>query len=254
MPSNGWYVRSGGGGPGAANASWSTEYVTFVDDNDSSSSPDNKLMRMKATTEGESGPTVQSQVTFEGGFIKGTYAARVYFNNAPTHGSDGDEIVETFYTITPLNFDNDPNYSELDFEYLANGGWGTNDNTMFMTSWETYQPDPWVADNTSDAITADYSGWHILLMQVDDNEIRYYIDKELVATHSGDVYPESPMSINFNIWFIDGGVTAASGERGYQQDVDWMYFAKDQIITTAYIVEQVVLQRMEESVFVDTTD
>ena len=253
MPSNGWYVRSGGGGPGAANGTWSADYVSFYDDSDASS-PNNKIMRMKASTQGAGGPTVQSQVTFDGGYIKGTYAARVYFNNDPISGPDGDHIVETFYTITPLEFDNAPDYSELDFEYLANGGWGTGDSTMFLTSWETYQPDPWVADNTHDFLSDDYSGWHVLMMQVDDDEIRYYIDKDLVATHSGKYYPETPMSINFNIWFIDTGFINNTEERVYEQEVDWLYFAKDQIISVEYIVEQVVIQRMENAVFVDTTD
>jgi len=36
-------------------------------------------------------------------------------------GPDGDQIVETFYTISQMD---EPSYSEADFEYLPNGGWG----------------------------------------------------------------------------------------------------------------------------------
>jgi uncharacterized protein YacL (UPF0231 family) len=31
------------------------------------------------------------------------------------------------------------------------------------------------------------------------------------------------MSINFNLWFIDGGLTQAEGVREYQEDIDWVF-------------------------------
>ena len=66
----------------------------------------------------------------------------------PVTGTDGDHLVETFFTITPLNAPMDPNYGEIDFEYLPNGGWGEPSNIFYETTWETYRPDPWEAVNT----------------------------------------------------------------------------------------------------------
>ncbi len=54
-----------------------------------------------------------------------------------------------------------------------------------------------------------FAGWHTLLLQVSGGQIKYYIDGTLMATHGGIYYPETPMSINFNLWFItlQGGST-----------------------------------------------
>jgi hypothetical protein len=31
------------------------------------------------------------------------------------------------------------------------------------------------------------------------------------------------MSINFNLWFIDGGLAEAGGVREYEEDIDWVF-------------------------------
>jgi endo-1,3-1,4-beta-glycanase ExoK len=250
MTQNVWYVRSGGGGPGITGATWSTDLVTFHDDPSLTS---NSLMKLQAVTSGPNGDTVQSQVTTDGSFLKGTYAARVKFTNGPTSGPDGDEIVETFYTITPLDFDLDPDYSEIDFEYLPNGGWGHNTNTMFMTTWETYSPDPWQAINVHDSSEGDYTGWKTLIVQVDDTEVRYYIDGVLQGTHSDIYYPETAMSINFNLWFINNGLVDSSTARTYEQDVDWVLFVEDAIWNQTEILGRIDQFRADEIDFSDTT-
>ncbi|MGM8225397.1 glycoside hydrolase family 16 protein [Cellvibrio sp. ARAG 10.3] len=249
MPTNGWYVRTGGGGPGVSGASWSADYVTFLDDPDNSS---NRLMRMRASTAGSGATTLQSQITHDGNYLRGTYAARMYFYNEPTSGTDGDQIVETFYTITPLAFSMDPDYSEIDFEYLANGGWGQSQPTMFLTTWETYQPEPWNADNTHTTLVADHAGWRTLIIQVDEDQVRYYIDGILRATHGGKYYPETAMSINFNIWFIEGGLINSSSQRVYQQDVDWVYFVDQEVLSPQEVQAQVEQLREDLVTFRDS--
>lgn len=251
MEANGWYVRSGGGGPGVSGASWSKNLVTFFVDPDDE---DNQMMRMKASTEGTGNTTTQSQVTYDGNHLRGTYAARMFFNNSPASGPDGDKIVETFYTITPLEFDMDPNYSEIDFEYLANGGWGQSQPTMFLTTWETYDPDPWTQDSISETEVSDHSGWHTLVAQVDEDSVRYYIDGELKATHTDDVYPETNMSLNFNIWFIQGGLENSMTERVYEQDIDWMYFVDQEILSPEEVSAQVQALRQQAITFRDTVN
>ena len=46
---------------------------------------------------------------------------------------DGDQVVQTFYTITPYLEPLDPDYSEMDYEYLPNGGWGGAALTFHVT-------------------------------------------------------------------------------------------------------------------------
>lgn len=251
MEANNWYVRSGGGGPGVSGATWSKSLVTFFDDPVNNA---NTLMRMKASTQGTGNTTSQSQITYEGNHLRGTYATRMYFNNGSASGPDVDQIVETFYTITPLVFDMDPDYSEIDFEYLANGGWGQSQPTMFLTTWETYKPDPWTPDNIGETLVTNHSGWHTLVAQVDENSVRYYIDGQLKATHTGKVYPETSMSLNFNIWFIQGGLNNSTTERVYEQDVDWMYFVDQEILSTAEVEAQVQALRQQSITFRDTVN
>lgn len=152
-----------------------------------------------------------------------TYAARIKFTNEPAYGPDGDQIVETFYTISPWTLQNNPDYGEMDFEYLANGGWGKPEMTMWNTTWET------ASIRTTTPTTRDFSGWHTCVIQSTSTETKYYIDGELLASH--DIYaPETEMFLSFNLWFIDGVWAGGNEERAYIQDVDWVYYAKDEII------------------------
>jgi hypothetical protein len=49
--------------------------------------------------------------------------------------------VESFYT-SPLKAPMDPDYSELDFEYLSVGGWGSVGPTLYATSWRAFSTEP----------------------------------------------------------------------------------------------------------------
>jgi len=60
------------------------------------------------------------------------------------------------------------------------------------------------------------------VLQVAHGTVTYYLDGGLVAAHGGKYYPEVPMSINYNLWFIDGGGLAPGPTRTYQEDVDWV--------------------------------
>ncbi|MFD2354803.1 glycoside hydrolase family 16 protein [Nonomuraea ferruginea] len=137
--------------------------------------------------------------------------------------------MQTFFTITPLRFNLDPDYGELDFEYLPNGGWGEPSNILYATSWETYQGEPWQAVNTHTEERASFAGWHDLVIQVSGGRIKYYVDGRLFADHGGIHYPETPMWIMFNQWFID--LQAATGTRTYRQQVDWVYHARNEVVS-----------------------
>ena len=241
-----WILRSVTGGPGVAGASWANN-VTFVTDPANSN---NKLMQLNASTDGTAANTKHAEMYHQRKFFEGTYAARVYFTDAPETGPDGENIVETFFTITPLAADMDPNYGELDFEYLPNGGWGAQGPIMYLTSWETYQNVPWNAVNTNNNYTQSYAGWHTLVLQVSGGQMKYYIDGTQVANHGGIYYPETPMSINFNLWFItlQGGSTL----RQYKENVDWVFYNAGQVLTQAQIDAKIATYRASNVKHIDT--
>jgi hypothetical protein len=250
LSAHGWWVRTGSGGPGPSGCSWAANNITFLTDSQNSS---NKLMRLTATTNGSKTSQAELDATAEK-YLAGTYAARVRFTDAPVSGPDGDQIVETFFTISPLNYNNDPNYSELDFEYLANGGWDVSGPTMWMTSWYTYTPSPWYQDSRSNNSPMSYNGWHTLVLVVANGEMKYYIDGVLKATQSGKYYPRKKMSINFNLWFIAEGLLSNTASRSYVQDVDWVFHIKDTALTTEQINAQVQSYRAQNITFTDTVN
>lgn len=247
LTENGWIVRSGDGWPGVPDAVWREENVSFVDDPDME---DNRLMQFISLTDGTD--TYQTQICHQRKYYEGTYASRVYFTNEPLSGEDGDSIVQTFYLISPQEYDLDPDYSELDIEYLPNGGWGFRDHVFFMTSWETFRLDPWLADNTSVIDEGDYSGWHTIVIQVMDDEITYFVDGEEAGTHDEYFYPEVPMSINFNLWFVNGSLIDSDETREYMERMDWVFFINNTALDPDDVDEYVAQFRDDEIRFMDT--
>lgn len=226
MSANGWGIRNGSGLPGVTGASFRAENVSFID---YPAQAGNRLLRMTSSTDGTGTNTFQTQICHQRKYFEGTYAARVRFSDVPVSGSDGDQIVETFYTITPYEKPFDPDYSEMDFEYLPNGGWGEA-TSMHVTTWETVQIEPWNADNASNSVNESLAGWHTLVAQVTGGTVRYFVDGKMLAQHGGDYYPDAPMSLNFNLWFIDGGLNGASDVREYQEDIDWVFHEADVLL------------------------
>jgi hypothetical protein len=221
LTSNGWVVRSGSGWPGVAGATFRADNVSFVDYPDPA---ENRLLRMTSSTNGMPENTHQTQICHQRKYLEGTYAARVRFSDEPISGIDGDQVVQTFYTITPYLQPLDPDYSEMDYEYLPNGGWGSGDFAFYVTTWETVQIEPWNADNTSSSSQGSLAGWHTLVTQVSGGTVHYFVDGKLITQHGGKYYPDAPMSINFNLWFIDGGLIQTEGVRQYQEDIDWVFY------------------------------
>ena len=249
MMANGWVVRSGYGWPGVTGALFRPENVSLVE---YPGQPGNRLLRMSSSTDGTPENTHQTQVCHQRKYLEGTYAARVRFSDAPVSGLDGDQIVQTFYTITPYDEPLNPDYSEMDNEYLPNGGWGGPELSFYVTTWETVQIEPWYARNSSTSIQGSQAGWHTLLMQVMDGTVRYFVDGKLVAQHGGEFYPDAPMSINFNLWFIEGGLMTADGIREYQEDVDWAFHQANALLMPDEVEAKVAGFRNTSIYFVDT--
>jgi len=243
---NRWSVRTNAGGPGIPGASWPASGVTFptVDGQ--------KSLHLTSYTDGTASGTAQSEFLSNSlRFYEGTYASRVKFADAPVTGNDGDHLVSTFFTITPLNAPLDPNYGEIDFEYLPNGGWGETQNIMYETTWETYQAEPWVADNIHGSQYKSYAGWQDLVFTVKNGHVKYYINGELVADHSGKYYPETPMSVNWNLWFIDAAAHTG-GRATYTQAVDYFYYAGGEEISPATATSRVAAYRAAGTTHQDT--
>lgn len=249
LTSHGWIIRSAAGWPGVPGATWWQEGVSFLKDDQRAG---NRILRMTSTTDGTGANTFQTQVCHERKYLEGTYAARVRFTDKPLAGTGGDQLVQSFYTISPLKAPMDLDYSELDFEYLPNGGWGINGPTLYSTTWETFSPEPnWQKDNVFQTANGSQAGWHTLITQVANGKVRYFVDGKPFAEHGDRFYPESLMSINFNLWFIKDGMTKAQGQRRYHEDIDWVFYEAKTALAPAQVEARVAEMRRRSVKFLD---
>lgn len=237
-----WAVRTSAGGPGVSGATWSANAVSFPA---SSAAGDGHVMQLSASTDGTSANTVQAEIdTAQRKFFEGTYAARVYFNDAPSTGPNGDAVNETFYTITP----DESNYSEEDNEYLPNGGWGAPGPTLYTTSW--YSAD--ALDRQTHNVISSLQGWHELVMTVSGGTVTFYVDGNLYFSTTGKYYPRDKMTIDFNEWFINGELASSSTPRTWNEQVDWVYYANGTAQSPSTVDAQVAAYRSAKTTFVDS--
>ncbi len=250
MAQHGWTLRNAKGHPGIEQAQWGPNTVEVVRD------PDNhaeQWLRLRASTDGTPAGTFQAQVCHARKYFEGTYAARIRFSDTPVQGDDGDVVVQSFYLVSPLRHDFDPQFSEVDWEYLPNGGWGDPATRLYGITWQTVRIDPWQAHNQAHQEKRSMAGWHTLVMQVGGGTTRHWIDGRLVAEHGGRNYPVVPMALNFNHWFSPGGLLPVSQKhRVYEQDVDWVLHIQDQLLSPSTMDELVADLRDRHSAFVDT--
>jgi hypothetical protein len=242
LSAHGWVVRSRPGWPGVPGATWRQSDVSVG----------GGLLRMTSTTDGSYAGTSQTQICQQRKFLAGTYASRVRFSDDPLSGPAGDQPVESFYTISPLRRPLDPNYSEIDFEYLPHGGWG-DPQSIGYAAWETYSPPPhWIAVSSARRANRSMNGWHTLVLQVAGGTMTFFVDGRQVAQLGGRYYPEVPMSINYNLWFIPGGLARTRAPRSYEEDVDWVYHAAGAVLSPSQVQAAVSSMRSEHTAFVDT--
>ncbi|MFJ9813122.1 cellulose binding domain-containing protein [Streptomyces sp. NPDC101158] len=246
LAAHGWNVRANSGGPGVPGATWDPSKVTF------SALGGGTVMNLETSTAGTGESTRHTEVlTKATKFRNGTYAARVRFSDAPKSGPDGDHVVQTFFTINDLKAPMADDYAEYDFEYLPNGGWGESGNILYTTSWETYNPDPWQAVNQHSESRQSFTGWHDLVVTIDNSAITYYIDGQPFGTHGAAYLPERPMSINFNQWLIDLNGQTSTTPRAYDQQVDYVLHVKDRVLTPAQVAAKVAAYRSAGTAYVD---
>lgn len=228
----GWRARSQGGGPGPLGATWGPEQVLFLADPDDAT---NKVLRLVARTQGTAEGTTQAEVFSQQRFFEGTYAARVRHTDSPAVGPDVDGIVQTFFSITPWSYAQSLDYCEVDFEYLPNGGWGVDGATMWQTTWEIAEP----SNSVSATQNSSHEGWRTLVFVVSGGNVHYFVDGVPVSTHGGEHYPESEMGIHFNHWFITNMLNESTEVREWHQDVDWVFFAQDVVLSPDDVLAEV---------------
>jgi hypothetical protein len=250
LASHGWILRNVPGWPGVSGATWSEESLLLLPDPER---PGNRFLRLTATTDGTAASTRQSQICHQRKYLAGTYAARVRFTDEPLAGPSGDQLVESFYTISPLVAPMDPAFSEIDFEYLPRGGWGQGGPFLVTNTWETASPPPnFKMDNAVTKHLGSQAGWRTLVFQVHEGKVRFFVDGRPVAEHGGRHYPESFMSINFNLWFIQGGQRSGATPRTYHEDIDWVFHRAGALLSPGEVERQVAAFRQQGIAFRDS--
>ncbi|MDN3024622.1 cellulose binding domain-containing protein [Streptomyces sp. S.PB5] len=207
---HGWLVRTSKGGPGI-DGTWSAKGVSFPADDEAQGG---QVLNLRAATDGTKKGTLQSALgTKEAKFRTGTYAARIHFTDKPTSGENGDHINQTFFTIGGSG----NKYSELDNEYMPNGGWGAPGPKLDTTTWRHAEDGDRVTRKTEKSM----AGWHTVLITVTKDSVAYSFDGKTLYRSGADYAPRADMAINFNTWFVDLPFT---GERAWDMKVDWLYY------------------------------
>ena len=206
---HGWLVRTSKGGPGIDDT-WAAQGVSFPADDEALGG---QVLNLRASTDGTKSGTRQAALgTKETAFRTGTYAARIHFTDKPTTGDNGDHVNQTFFTIGGSGDE----YSELDNEYMPNGGWGAPGPKLDTTSWRHAEEGDRVTRKTEKSL----AGWHTVLIVVKKDSVTYSIDGKTLYRSGADYAPRADMAINFNTWFVDLPFT---GDRAWDMKVDWIY-------------------------------
>lgn len=231
LAANGWRVRTDGGGPGIR-GTWSAENVSFPartggkgDEADQAE----QALQLRVTSDGTKGGTKQSELQrAEPDFFTGTVAARVYFSDKPTSGRNGDHINESFFTISPMDKSEKQSYSELDYEYMPNGGWGAPGPRLDTTSWRSGKE----GDRTTRTQKLRLQGWHTMLITAVDGNVTYSVDGRKLFTHGDKYFPRERMGIHFSAWLVD---LPFQGKRTWDMKVDWLYCKAGQAMSKAEV-------------------
>ncbi|MFJ9591217.1 cellulose binding domain-containing protein [Streptomyces virginiae] len=227
LASNGWSVRTGGGGPGIHDT-WSADGVGFPSE---ATAQGGQALQLRLTTDGTKEGTRQAELqSTTPEFLTGTYAARIYFSDAPTSGADGDHINETFFALSPR--DGSSKYSELDYEYMPNGGWGAPGPRLDTTSWRSSTQ----GDRITRAGRQSLRGWHTVMITALNEKVTYSVDGREVFSHDGAYSPRQPMGIHFSAWLVD---LPFAGPRTWDMRVNWVYYQAGQAVPLAAVHQAV---------------
>ena len=212
LSSNGWQARTGGGGPGIRNT-WSAAGVSFPSD---PTAQGGQALQLRVTTDGTDQGTRQAELqSTKADVLTGTLAARVHFSDEPAHGSNGDHINESFFAISPSA--TSPHYSELDDEYMPNGGWGAPGPQLDTTTWRSFTQ----GDRVTHALHQHLGGWHTMMITAVNGVVTYSMDGRELFSSDGGYFPREHMGIHFSTWLID---LPFMGPRSFDMRVNWVYY------------------------------
>lgn len=227
LATDGWTARSDSGGPGI-DGTWSTDAISFPAD---AKAKGGQVLQLTTSSDGTRSGTRQAELIGTGNtFFTGTLAARIHFTDAPASGEGGDHVIESFSTISPSH--TSTRYSELDYEYQPNGGWGAPGPKLDTTSWRSATP----GDRATKASYTSMAGWHIVMLTVVNGTVTYSIDGRPVFRSSGATYPREAMSIHFSTWLID---LPFAGTRTWNMRVNWIYARAGQALTMSAVTHAV---------------
>jgi hypothetical protein len=207
LRASGWVLREGSGHPGLPGARFSAAQLAL----------DGGLLTLRLDTDGTPANTTLAQLCGARKFLIGTTSARVRLRDSP---GSRDPIVQAFFLAGPLRHDYDPDFSEVDFEYLPHGGWGSPDTRLYGVSWQTVRVQPFQPFNQASQLPGSFDGWQLLTVQVEATRTRHYVNGRLLGEHTGRNVPAKPMAISFNHWLSAGAVAGAP--RAYTFEVDWV--------------------------------
>lgn len=240
---DGWVLREGQGHPGVPGARWQADAIRLQGGE----------LRLQAHSDGRPEGTVQAQLCHQRKLLEGTWSARVRWSDTPLQGPAGDPVIQTFYAVAPLRHDFDPDFSELDWEYLAHGGWGSPQPRLYAINWQTVRLSPWQAHNQALQRPGSHAGWQQLSMQVGGGHTRWFLNDEEIAVHGGRAQPVQPMALAFSVWFSpDGLLPPSAGLRRHEQAVDWVMQLPGQRLSPAAVRERVAALRRAGIARVDT--
>lgn len=212
LAAHGWKIHHAAGGPGI-DGTWSPEGVSFPT---VAGAKGGQVLQLQLHTDGTRAGTRQAGLqSSKSLFLDGTYAARVYITDDPAVGGNGDHVNETFYAISPQG----PKlpYSELDYEYLPNGGWGSPVPELDAVSWHSAK----MGDRVYRGWKTRLHGWHTLVFTTLHGKTTYSVDGQAIFSNGAAFSPRSPMNVNFSLWLID---LPFSGNRDWNMQVNWFYF------------------------------
>jgi hypothetical protein len=211
LAAHGWNARSGAGGPGIS-GTWKSTGVSFPAQ---PTARGGQALQLQLRTDGTQRGTQQAELfSTSPRFFTGTLAARIRFNDKPTNGRNGDHINESVFVISPNR--SSAKYTELDYEYMPNGGWGAPGPRMDITSWRSSQQ----GDRATRARNQHLDGWHILMITAVKGSVTYTIDGHTVFRSDGKTFPRERTGIHFSTWLID---LPFSGTRTWEMQVNWVY-------------------------------
>ena len=237
LRASGWIVRDGTGHPGLAGSRFAPQQLSL----------DSGLLKLKLSTDGRPANTTLAQLCAARKFLIGTTTARVRFRD--TAGSR-DPIIQSFFLAGPLKHDYDPDFSEVDFEYLPHGGWGEPETRLYGVSWHTVRIDPWESFNQASILQGSFDGWQLLTVQVEATRTRHYVNGRLIGEHTGRNVPSQPMAISFNHWISAGAVEGAP--RDYEFDVDWVLHEAGKTLTPAAMQARATQLQRQGKARIDT--